>query len=162
MKSQLAQIGEKIPFTKAQQSGFVELLVAQIEDGEISPVEAVVKAKALYETIGAFLKDDRTNEYVLKECDKYGKGEFPSFSGATIQVRETGVKYDYMNCGDPEYTNLLKQEQEISSARKKREKYLSAITKTKTEINEETGEIYTLNPPVRTGKVSYVITFKKE
>lgn len=162
MKSRLIQITETIPFTKVQQSDFVESLVAQIEDGEVNPVEAVVKAKALNETLNAFLKDDRTNEYVLNECDKYNKSETPSFAGATVQVRETGVKYDYMNCGDPEYTSLLKQMQEISDALKKREKYLSAITSPKTEINEETGEIYTLKPPVRTAKDSFIITFKEE
>lgn len=156
MKPRLIQITETIPFTKVQQSDFVESLVAQIEDGEVNPVEAVVKAKALYEMLDSFLKDNRTKEYVLNECDKYNKGETPSFAG------ETGVKYDYMNCGDPEYTSLLKQEQEISDARKKREKYLSAITSPKTETNEETGEIYTLNPPVRTASPSFIITFRKE
>lgn len=162
MKLQLTQITEAVPFTRAQQSDLVESLIAQMENGEINPVEAVVKAKALNETLNAFLKDDRTNEYVLNECDKYGKGETPSFAGATVSVRATGVKYDYMNCGDPEYANLLKQEQEISKARKEREKYLSAITKPKTEFNGETGEIYTLNPPARTAKDSFIITFKKE
>ena len=162
MKPRLIQITETIPFTKVQQSDFVESLVAQIEDGEVNPVEAVVKAKALYEMLDSFLKDNRTKEYVLNECDKYNKGETPSFAGATVQVRETGVKYDYMNCGDPEYTSLLKQEQEISDARKKREKYLSAITSPKTEINKKTGEIYTLKPPVRTASPSFIITFRKE
>lgn len=162
MKPQLIQITETIPFTKVQQSDFVESLISQIENGEINPVEAVVKAKALNETLKAFLKDERVNEYVLNECDKYGKGETPSFAGATVSVRPTGTKYDYMNCGDPEYANILKQEQEISKARKEREKYLSAITKPKTEFNGETGEIYTLNPPVKTAKDSFIITFKKE
>lgn len=155
-------IGESIPYTKLQQSGFVETLISKMENGEVNPVEAVIKAKALYETISLFLKDNRTNEFVLSEFSKYGKGEVPSFAGATIQIRETGVKYDYMNCGDPEYTSLLKQEQEISEARKKREKYLSTIKKSKTELDEETGEIYVLKPPIRSGKTSFVVIFKKE
>ena len=153
---------KEIPCTRSGQAELAEAMVRQVTDGEIAPSEAVVKAKALYEAIGMFLKDDRVTEIVLDECDRYAKGECPTFAGARVQTRETGVRWDYMNCGDPEYAEILKREQEISELRKKREKYLSGITRPKTELNEETGEVFTLNPPARSGKTSFVITYRKD
>lgn len=162
MNTTISQLSPVIPATRLQQQTMTEAFVSQVTNGDINPVEAVIQMKSLLETINAFLKDERVKEAVLNECENYGKGEYPSFRGAVLQVKETAVKYDFLACGDPVYTNLLTTEQEVSDSRKEREKYLRSITKPKSEIDEETGEVYTLLPPPRQSTTSYAITFKKE
>lgn len=150
-----------IPANKTEQKALASHLAESVLNGDINPVDAVVQAKSLSETINAFLKDTAIIESVINECEKYGKGETPSFKGATIQVRETGVKYDYSVCHDPEWDELNAQLQDIKESMKVREAYLHAIGKPKTEVDEQTGEVYTLYPAVRTSTTTYAITFKK-
>lgn len=156
------ELMSKVPATKSEQMNLAETFIRRMEEGEVSPVEAVVQMKSLAEAIGLFLKDERVKNAVLAECEKYGKGERPSFRGATVQVKETGVKYDFMACGDPVYTDLATREAEIADERKAREKFLRTLTKPKTELDEETGEVYNLLPPVRQSTTTFAITFKNE
>lgn len=151
----------KVPVTKTGQNELRELMKNSLADGEVNPIEAVVKAKSMYEVLSSFLKDDDVKELVVNECEKYGKGETPSFAGAKVQVKETGVKWDYTDCGDPVYDSLALQMEELKQRMKQRESYLKTITERKTEIDEATGEIYTILPPVRTATTSYSITYNK-
>lgn len=151
----------RIPVTKSEQTNLSEAFVSAVQNGDINPIDAVVQMKSIAETIGIFLKDNRIREAVLKECAKYGKGENPAFHGAVVQQKETGVSYDFMVCADPVWTDLMAREQEIADQRKEREKYLRTITKPKPEIDESTGEVYTIKPPARSSTTTYAITFKK-
>lgn len=148
-----------IPVTRTGQEELVDKMKEILLEGETSPIEAVIKAKSLYEILSSFLKDEDVKECVLNECGKYGKGEYPSFAGAKVQVKETGVKWDYMNCGDHIYESFNSHMEELKKQMKQREAYLKSITVKKTEIDEETGEVYTLLPPVRMASTSYSITF---
>lgn len=152
---------EEIPVTRTGQKELGDIMKKSLADGEMNPIEAVVKAKSLYEVLSLFLKDDDVKGLVVNECSKYGKGETPSFSGAKVQVKETGVKWDYTDCGDPVYDSLALQMEELKQRMKQRESYLKTITERKTEIDEATGEIYTILPPVRTATTSYSITYNK-
>ena len=152
---------EEIPVTRTGQKELGDIMKKRLADGETNPIEAVVKAKSLYEVLSLFLKDDDVKRLVVNECSKYGKGETPSFSGAKVQVKETGVKWDYTDCGDLVYNSLVQQMEELKQRMKQRESYLKTITKRKTEIDEATGEIYTILPPVRTATTSYSITYNK-
>lgn len=151
----------EIPVTRTGQKELVDIMKKSLADGETNPIEAVVKAKSMYEVLSSFLKDDDVKELVVNECEKYGKGETPSFAGAKVQVKETGVKWDYTDCGDPVYDSLSIQMEELKQRMKQRESYLKTITERKTEIDEATGEIYTILPPVRTATTSYSITYNK-
>lgn len=151
----------EIPVTRTGQKELVDIMKKGLADGETNPIEAVVKAKSMYEVLSSFLKDDDVKELVVNECEKYGKGETPSFAGAKVQVKETGVKWDYTDCGDPVYDSLSIQMEELKQRMKQRESYLKTITERKTEIDEATGEIYTILPPVRTATTSYSITYNK-
>ena len=150
-----------IPLTKTEQAELGDSMKRNLLEGNISPIEAIVKAKSLYETLGAFLKDEEVKECVINECGKYGKGENPSFAGAVIQVKDAAVKIDYSNCGDPVYERLCEEMDLLKSQMKEREAELKALSKSRTVVDEETGEVYTLRPPVRSASTTYSITFKR-
>lgn len=151
----------QFPTNKTEQSVMAARFAKSIENGEVSPLEAVAKMKSLQEVIALFLKDESVSNAVITEVEKYGKGETPSSNGATFQVKEVGVKYDFSECGDIVWNRLKEQADKINEELKNREKYLKTIKQSKTEIDEESGEIYTILPPVKTSTTSYTITFKK-
>lgn len=154
-------LGKDIPLTKSAQAGLGGALKNHLLEGDMNPVEAVVKAKSLHAILDAFLKDEEVKECVINECDKYGKGETPSFGGAVVQVKNTGTKYDYTDCGDPVHERLREEMESLKARMKAREKELMSLSGPRTVVDDETGEVYTVKPPVKTASLSYSITFKK-
>lgn len=151
----------RIPSSKTEQKEMANAFVSKVTDGNINPIDAVIQMKSLSETINAFLKSEEIKDAVIIECEKYGKGERPCYNGAILQLKETGVNYDFSVCNDPVYSRLIKQRDDINQQCKEREKYLKAISKPKAEIDEDSGEIFILNPPSKQSTTSYSITFKK-
>lgn len=151
----------RIPSSKTEQKEMANAFVSKVTDGNINPIDAVIQMKSLSETINAFLKSGEIKDAVIIECEKYGKGERPCYNGAILQLKETGVKYDFSVCNDPVYSRLIKQRDDIDQQCKEREEYLKAISKPKAEIDEDSGEVFTLNPPYKQSTTSYSITFKK-
>jgi len=148
----------KIPASKEEQSVLSSAMISSVLEGEIDPIKAVVQAKSLVETLTLFLKDKGVNDLVLREVEKYGK---QTSKGATISIKEVGSKWDYSECGDPIYNRLSAQKAEIEEKLKEREVLLKATKEPRTEVDEETGEVYTVNPPSKSSTTSYAITFQK-
>ena len=150
----------KIPASKEEQAVLSSAMINSVLDGEIDPIKAVVQAKSLVETLTLFLKDKGVNDLVLREVEKYGKQT--SKDGATIAIKEVGSKWDYSECGDPIYNRLSAKKAEIEEKLKEREALLKATKEPRTEVDEETGEVYTVNPPSKSSTTSYAITFKSK
>jgi hypothetical protein len=150
-----------VPSSKTEQKEMANAFVSKVTDGNINPIDAVIQMKSISETINAFLKSGEIKDAVIIECEKYGKGERPCYNGAILQLKETGVKYDFSVCNDPVYSRLIKQRDDIDQQCKEREEYLKAISKPKAEIDEDSGEVFILNPPSKQSTTSYSITFKK-
>ena len=148
----------KIPISKDEQSVLSSAMINSVLDGEIDAIKAVVQAKSLLETLTLFLKDKGVNDLVLREVEKYGKQT--SKDGATIAIKEVGSKWDYSECGDTIYNSLSVKKAEIEEKLKEREAILKATKEQRTEVDEETGEVYTVNPPSKSSTTSYAITFK--
>ena len=148
----------KIPASKEEQSVLSSAMINSVLDGEIDPIKAVIQAKSLVETLTLFLKDKGVNNLVLREVEKYGKQT--SKDGATIAIKEVGSKWDYSECGDPIYNRLSSQKAEIEEKLKERESLLKSTREPRTEVDEETGEVYKVNPPSKSSTTSYAITFK--
>lgn len=150
----------KIPASKEEQAVLSSAMINSVLDGEIDPIKAVVQAKSLVETLTLFLKDKGVNDLVILEVEKYGKQT--SKDGATIAIKEVGSKWDYSECGDPIYNRLSSQKAEIEEKLKERETLLKYTREPRTEVDEETGEVYTVNPPSKSSTTSYAITFKNK
>lgn len=151
----------KIPATKTEQQAMAQQFAKLVQEGVVNPIEAFVKMKSMQETINSFMKDETVKSLVIEECDKYGKGETPQYLGASAQVKETAVKYDFTGCNDDVILNLYEKKRILDEKIKERETYLKAIRQPKTEIDEETGNVYTVYPPARSSTTTIAITFKK-
>lgn len=150
---------ESCPINKSDQNDLANRLINPVLDGDINPVEATVKAKSLIEVLTKFVNDDRVKDCTLSEIKKNGKET--SWNGARLTIKEVGVKYDYSDCNDPVYMDLLKQKGVIDKQLKERESFLKSLSNRTTIVDDETGEVATVIPPVKMSSQGYTITFSK-
>ena len=147
------------PVTRAEQSRWAAELARPLVEGEVNPLEFIVKLKGLQQALSIVEKDRDVRDVVLTEIYKHGTRA--TWSGATIATRETGVRYDYTACGDPVYDDLARQREELDKRLKEREAFLRTVPDGTTLVWDETGEVVALHPPVRVGAESYAITYPK-
>jgi len=133
-----------------------EFLTA-VDEGVINPLELKVALKGFEKLIEHLKKVD---EMAYDEALKYD-GKVFNFHGATIEKSESlGVKYDYSNCNHPEYTTLLTQLEPLLKRKSEIEKELQGMKKKMTVVNEETGEIVEVYPPIKRSSNGLKISFK--
>jgi len=136
-----------------------EAIIASIKDeGTVNPLRVATTMKALalaIKTIKAGIED-----FILDEAQKYESKSF-DFDGHSFQVKETGVKYDYSLCCDPELARLEKELKSTTDKLKERQTFLKAVKDQLTVVDEKSGEVFTVLPPSKSGKTSVAITLSK-
>lgn len=137
-----------LPQTKEQIEQFSNMLIAEIHNGQVDPLELLKNQKAI-EKVFEKIKDD-LRKASIDVAEKYGKGKF-GLHGANFEVKEMGVKYDYKHCNDKVWEKLEKD-------KKDRETFLKSLTTSITIVDEETGEAVTVFPPLKTSTTSVVVS----
>lgn len=129
--------------TKQDIKSAAEDMVSGVEKGErLSAYLVVTKAKATLEIIQSELHDD-----ALEEARKYGRNY--QMQNTTLDMRDTGVKWDYSNCNDPELERLQAEFDKAKKALEKRQKFLQALDKPLTTVDEQDGSVEPIYPAVR-------------
>lgn len=160
-KNDLLPVASSVPvLTKSGQQDLCEKILQQVENGEINPLYAAAVVKGLIESLTNALKDSRMFDGVQKESEKFGKEKIIC-QGATFQICETGVKYDFDACGDPVYNELAKQKAELDEKLKERTAFLKTIKQPITLVDDNTGEVVSIYAPVKASTTSFKITFAK-
>ena len=132
-----------------------ESIIVSVQDGEIDPLQTVVKLAAL-EKVCEQVREGIT-ENVLIELGKQ-KGETVVFD-AKVQQREVGVKYDYSET--PEWVGINKQYEALGKKKKELEAYLQKLPRVINEVDKESGELMQMTPASKTSKTSFSITLSK-
>lgn len=135
-------------------------LTKAVEDGSIAVEKQVVRLRAFQQAIETAL--EQLKPELLDELGKYGKGEKCTSLGATLELREAGVKYDYANCNDPILGALLVEKDSIDKQVKDRQELLRKLKDMILVPDPETGEICNVYPPVKKSTTSYVLTFNQK
>jgi hypothetical protein len=111
------------------------------------------------EIIKAITSNKDFKDAVITEASKYGK-RHERFN-ATLDIRESGVRYDYSKCGDLELLSLYTQLDALNEQIKKREAFIKTIPIEGLEVlQSETGEIITIYPPSKTSTTTVAVTLK--
>ncbi len=137
-----------LPQTKEQIEHFSNMLISEIQNGQVDPLELLKHQKSI-EKVFEKIKDD-LRKASIDVAEKYGKGKF-GLHGANFEVKEMGVKYDYKHCNDKVWEKLEKD-------KKDRETFLKSLTTVITIVDEETGEAVTVYPPLKTSTTSVVVS----
>jgi hypothetical protein len=139
----------KSDISKADIADIAAALTLRIMEGEVNPVAAHVRLKAVIKAVEQVLK--ATEDAVRDEAEKNGR-TFSAF-GADIQLKEGAMTPDYSV--DKEWASL-------NSMIKGREELLKAAFRNAgkmTVIDEATGEVVPVCPAKGT-KPSIAVTFK--
>jgi hypothetical protein len=135
--------------TKQSLNEWAAAMVRLIEDGELNPLEAHAKAKAIVAALTDVIKS--TEDLAQDEAAKYGCKTFEAF-GAQVTLKEGAVTPDYAQ--DPVWVQM-------KEALKSREDLLKTAMKTKDAeiIDTYTGEVVPVVQP-KYAKSSISIQFK--
>lgn len=132
--------------TQTQIDVFSDSIIQAVKEGEANPLEVLIQIKALQKVSDRVLKE--INDNLLNEANKYSETNF-EFMGAKIEKAELGTKYDYASCGDTEYEMLDSQMNSLKQRIKEREDFLKSIKQDITLVDNFTGEVVTVHPPIK-------------
>lgn len=147
--------------TKDERQSFVVRVVEAIEDG-YNPLKIHYRLKVI-EKIIEMLNDNKTTiskryrELLLLEAAKHGR-QF-DFDNSHIEVKETGVKYDWSKCGDEILMKDIETLKYLEGKIKARQELLKTIPPSgmQTVVGDE---VVTLYPPTKTSTTALALTLK--
>jgi P2-related tail formation protein len=137
---------------KHQLDTLIDVIVNEAEGYEL---EAYITAKKLEYVVKSLI--EILQPMAISEAEKQ-KGN--TLYGAEVNVKDTGVRYNFSECGYLPYNNLISDKKQIETELKGMETLLKSINKKTTIVDEQSGEILEVKPPVRTAGTSIVLTLK--
>lgn len=142
--------------TKAASEGSAEMIADLVREGNYNALDVATKIKWMIATL------TQAQKLIQPDCidaieKENGKA---TVNGAEVIKKETGVSYDYANCKDPSWDAMNKVMTSAKEKMAEREKFLKNITAPMSVNDQETGEVYELNPPIKTSSSSIQVTFK--
>lgn len=159
MQIQTAENMAAFAVSKANREELAIQIVEAMDAGDLNPLDIHYQVKAMEDFIKVLTGNTRYKDYVLTEGMKHGKSF--EFNGSKMEIKETGVKYDYSKCGDPAWDGFESLLSEIKETQKEREKFLKSVPAEGIEIvNNETGEVIKVYPPSKTSTTSIAVTLK--
>jgi len=134
--------------TKAQRATFVSDVIDKLKEGHANPLKVHLQVKCMEELVKAIKDNKEYKELLEEEAAKYGKSF--EFGNANFQVRNGAAKLDYSVCNDPEVARLNNTVAFWAKELKEREEFLKTIpAKGLDVVDEATGEVYKIYPPVK-------------
>ena len=134
------------PTDNAKEIGraIVESICHDVAEGNVDPLKQLIVLKALDNAIDEIKKNIMS--VGIEEVRKYGKEV--SMNGFKISIVNAGVNYDYSVCNHPAYNELAEKAKLLKEEMKEIEKFLKALKHPIEMLDKETGEVYTIYPPV--------------
>lgn len=138
---------------------FAHQIITSVRNGDANPLEVLVMLRALELLSKEVI--EQIEENILTAAEKYSEKKFEVF-GAFVERAENGTKYNYLQSGDVEYERLHAEAATANRKLKEREEFLKALKEPLTALNEETGEVYKINPPMKTSKSGVRVYLKSK
>lgn len=153
-------MNEIIPFELPVKVSDIENLainfVERVKESGQDPVKMMVNLKQVDEYVKHIKK--YLKSYAV---DYANKRQVDSCQGAKIELRSPAT-YDYTNCQDPIWNYFVEEIKRLDELKKSRENFLKYVTKPTEQIDEETGDIFTVNPPLVSREETLYITLLKK
>lgn len=143
--------------SKQDREAFAQSIVDQLKDGTYDPLRMHIMVKNTEALLDVIKDNKEYKELCLTEAGKYGK-KFEK-ENAAFEIKEVGVKFDYTNCNDAEYTKLMAEKAALDKKIKTREAYLKALPPGGHEIRVD-DELITILPPIKTSTTAITVSLK--
>lgn len=159
MDNQISAVGvlSLLDTTKEQRESFVRSIVSALEEGTADTLKVHLQVKNTEDLIKQITSDEKYREFLLSEAQKHGKS-FEAYN-AKFQVKETGTRYDYSVCNDPELVELQAIADRANEAVKQRQKFLQSVPQSGVDVRVN-DELVTVYPPIKLSTTSVSVTLK--
>ena len=145
---------------KEQRQSFALAVVDALDNGNVDPLKVHLQVKCMEDIIKTLNANTNYRNAVLDAAGAYGQKTF-EFQNSKVEIKETGVKYDYSKCEDVVLNRLYEESEKLAGIIKARETMLKATSeKGMTVVDELTGEAFTVYPPAKSSTTSVAITLK--
>lgn len=134
-------------------------LVNAVSEGRLQPLETIARLKFAETTIKTAIEG--VMEFAIDEAAKYSRGEKITSLGCELTQKEAGVKYDFTGCGDAVYDRLVQEMEALKERIKEREAFLKTVKQGMTVADEETGEMLTIRPAMKSSKTIVEVRLSK-
>ena len=135
--------------------------VQMIEDGDVNPLDTIVKMHAVGKLVEGVTKNIMVKDAVKAELEKYGT-KTVKYNGVTFQLKAVSTKYDYSVCNDPIWQRLKNNADTANTDLKDREEFLKMIPMEGiTQVDPLTGEVVETSRPDKRSEDGYSITIDK-
>jgi hypothetical protein len=146
-------------YSKSQVKTTAASLLNEVEEGSIDTLSTLAHLEFMAQVIELAKEELRTR--AVAELDLYGAEARTGVirHGVTFQQREVGVRYNFENT--PVWNEVKAKEDAVANQRKELEEQLKVLKSKQTILDEGTGELIEMNPPIKTSKTSVAITLSK-
>ncbi|GAC1414467.1 MAG: hypothetical protein NVSMB66_7550 [Candidatus Doudnabacteria bacterium] len=142
--------------TKESSENLAELMISNILEGDMNPLEFSVKKKLITDALDMVLKNEGVKSMAITEVQKFGK-EGATSLGANITLKEL-PKYDYSK--DATWCEIKKQMEPLESWLKEHEDNIKMATKKGVQLMDSEGTVLAAPVPV-TSTTSIAVSFPK-
>lgn len=147
-----AELIQSLEWTKTNIENTANAILSSVKDDGMNPLKLLVQLKAMQKVIEKV--SDELNDLALDEAEKYGKNE--KVFGATINIRESGVRYSFDHSA--KWCMLTQELKNIKEKIKQVEDGLKSASEGNPYFDDCSGElIYT--PAPKASKTTIAVTF---
>lgn len=146
-----------MPANTQQIARFSKLLIEDVQNGNVNPLELLVMLRAL-EAMSETVRDS-IKQNIEAAAEKYSENTF-EVMGTRIEKAEVGIIYDYAGTGDRDWEQFATDEATAAARRKERETFLRSLKEPMDLLDKDSGETWTVRPPLRRSKPGLKVFLK--
>jgi uncharacterized protein YlbG (UPF0298 family) len=136
---------------------FANSIIRDVKEGRENPLEIQLLIKKYEFVLNEIKENIKVN--VNTEVAKYGEKEF-EYGGAKCHYTPVKTEYDFSVCNDPNLDAIDSEIERLKELKKVRENYLKSLPQTITVVNDDTGEMETISPPLKKQTHGLKVTLK--
>ncbi len=145
------------PSTASSIDFFSDGIIQEVKEGTLNPLSVLIQLRAIKQASERILEEIKTE--MLNEASKYPEKTF-KFAGNDITKAEHGTKYDYTVCNDAVWFELENKFKAAKSAKEKREEWLKTMAGKETLVDQDTGLVTEIFPPMKTSQSGLNVSIK--
>lgn len=146
LPSSPASLMHLMPSTGEQVNTFAQGIIRSVKDGEENPLNVMLYIRAMEKAFRVI--NDQIKEYAVREADKYPGTTF-NYRGVELAKGDVSTTYDYTVCGDTIWERLRVDADAAKLKLSERETFLKSLKEPITIVDEMTGEVVEVRPPLK-------------
>jgi len=143
--------------TSTEVDVFSDQIIESVKGGNESAIKVLIQMKAIEKVTDRVTKEIKDN--YMREADLYPGSSF-DYLGNTVQKCDVRTEYDFSACEDPEWNRLENTIKSLKALQKQRESFLRGSGEPFAILNEETGEVNKVYPPIKKTTPGLKVTIK--